>query len=227
MMHPFATSLLEVFEQYADPKRAAEMSAYMKEIDAFYGIPSPHRKQIAKEVLNAHGKGVLQDWQVICSTLMKHGKREAMYSAIEFAEKAHKHWKEDAIEQLMQLIAHHSWWDTVDAIAPLVGIYFEKFPEKRDAYIALWMESEDFWLCRICLLFQKRYKQDTDEQLLYGLCLKLANEKEFFIRKGMGWALREYSYVNPASVQDFIQKSPLSALTKKEGMKAIIRRNQS
>jgi 3-methyladenine DNA glycosylase AlkD len=158
---------------------------------------------------------------------MNKGKREGIYSAIEFAEKAHKHWEEEAIDFLTKLILHRSWWDTVDAIAPLIGIYFEKFPEKRDAYIAQWMESGNFWLWRICLLFQKRYKQDTDEQLLYALCVKLAGEKEFFIRKGMGWALREYSYVNPESVRDFVEKSPLSALTKKEALKAINRRNHS
>lgn len=226
-MHPFATLLLDFFEVNADVNRGKEMSAYMKHIDEFYGIPSPQRKQFAKDILNAYGKDALLDWQEIILTLMNKGKREGMYSAIEFAEKAHKHWEEDAIDFLTILIVHRSWWDTVDALAPLIGIYFEKFPEKRDAYIEKWMESGNFWLWRICLLFQKRYKQDTDEQLLYALCVKLADEKEYFIRKGMGWALREYSYINPESVKDFIEKSPLSALTKKEALKAINRRNHS
>ena len=226
-MHQFVKMLLQEFEKNANPQRAFEMSAYMKHIDEFYGIPSPQRKQFAKDILNSYGKDALMDWQEINLTLMNKGKREGMYSAIEFAEKAHKHWEEDAIDLLTKLILHRSWWDTVDAIAPLIGIYFEKFPEKRDAYIAKWMESGNFWLWRICLLFQKRYKQDTDEQLLYALCVKLAGEKEFFIRKGMGWALREYSYVHPDSVRDFVEKSPLSALTKREALKAINRRNHS
>jgi 3-methyladenine DNA glycosylase AlkD len=226
-MHQFVKMLLQEFEKNANPQRALEMSAYMKHIDEFHGIPSPQRKQFAKDVLNSYGKDALLDWQEINLALMNKGKREGMYSAIEFAEKAHKHWEEDAIVFLTKLILHRSWWDSVDAIAPLIGIYFEKFPEKRDAYIAQWMESGNFWLWRICLLFQKRYKKDTDEQLLYALSLKLAGEKEFFIRKGMGWALREYSYVNPESVRDFVEKYPLSALTKKEALKAINRRNHS
>ena len=226
-MHQFVKMLLQEFEKNANPQRALDMSAYMKHIDEFHGIPSPQRKQFAKDVLNSYGKDALLDWQEINLTLMNKGKREGMYSAIEFAEKAHKHWEEDAIVFLTKLILHRSWWDSVDAIAPLIGIYFEKFPEKRDAYIAKWMESGNIWLWRICLLFQKRYKKDTDEQLLYALCLKLAGEKEFFIRKGMGWALREYSYVNPESVRDFVEKSPLSALTKKEALKVINRRNHS
>ncbi|MEY5131476.1 MAG: hypothetical protein RL734_1543 [Bacteroidota bacterium] len=226
-MHQFVKMLLQEFEKNANPQRAFEMSAYMKHIDEFYGIPSPQRKQFAKDILNAYGKDALFDWQEIILTVMNKGKREGMYSAIEFAEKAHKHWEEDAIDLLTKLILHRSWWDTVDAIAPLIGIYFEKFPEKRDAYIAKWMESGNFWLWRTSLLFQKRYKQDTDEQLLYALCVKLAGEKEFFIRKGMGWALREYSYVNPESVRDFVERSPLSTLTKKEALKVINRRNHS
>lgn len=226
-MHPLASSLLHVFEKNADQKRALEMSAYMKHIDEFYGIPSPKRKQFAKDVLHAHGKDALSDWQEITLDLKKYGKREAMYCAIEYAEKAHKYWKEDAIDVLMILILHRSWWDSVDALASLIGIYFKKYPEKRDGYINAWMESDNMWLRRICLLFQKRYKQATDEQLLFSLCLKFADEKEFFIRKGMGWALREYSYVNPESVREFIEKSPLSALSKKEAMRAINRKNHS
>lgn len=226
-MHPLASSLIQLFEQNADPKRAIEMSAYMKHIDEFHGISAPVRKQLAKDVVNAHGKDALSDWKEIILSLMKYGKREGMYCAIEYAEKAHKYWKEDAIDYLLTLISHHSWWDSVDAIAPLIGIYFKKFPKKRDEYIKMWMESGNLWLLRTCLLFQKRYKQDTDIQLLYALCLQLASEKEFFIRKGMGWALREYSYVNPDSVSDFVEKSPLSALTKKEAMRAIKRKNHS
>jgi len=226
-MHQFVTLLLHTFEHNADAKRAIEMSAYMKHIDEFYGIPSPQRKQFAKDVLNTCGKDALMDWQEIILTLMNKGKREGMYSAIEFAEKAHKYWEEDAIDFFTKLILHRSWWDSVDAIAPLIGLYFKKFPQQRDEYIKTWMESENFWLQRICLLFQKRYKQDTDEALLYNLCLRLADEKEFFIRKGMGWALREYSYANPESVKKFVERSPLSALTKKEALKAINRRYQS
>ena len=227
MMHTFAAFLIELFEYHADSERAMPMKAYMKDIDEFYGIPSPQRKELFREALQQFPKSILIDWADISVSLATHGKREAMYCAIECAEKAHKHWDEDAIESLITLILYHSWWDSVDALAPLIGIYFQKYPHKRDHYVKAWMESENFWLWRICLLFQKRYKQDTDEALLYGLCLKLASVQEFFIRKGMGWALREYSYVNPLSVQDFVEKSPLSALTKKEAMKGINRNNQS
>jgi 3-methyladenine DNA glycosylase AlkD len=227
MMHSFTVFLIELFDHNADSERAMPMKAYMKDIDEFYGIPSPQRRELLREALQQFPKHILNNWADISFSLARYGKREAMYCAIEIAEKAHKYWNEEALKTLLDLIHHRSWWDTVDAIAPLIGMYFKKFPYQRDEYIETWMESGNFWLQRICLLFQKRSKQDTDESLLYTLCLRLADEKEFFIRKGMGWALREYSYVNPESVRDFVEKSPLSALTKKEALKAINRKYQS
>ena len=222
-MHACSQALLSAFDEHADSNRALPMRAYMKNIYAFYGISSPDRKQLCNNILAQFPKTFLSDWQIIVKDLMKKGKREAMYAAIDIAQKAHKHWDLKAIDTLLELALHHSWWDTIDAIAPLIGIYFEKYPDKRNSLIEEWMHSGNFWLQRLCLLFQKRYKSNTDKELLFSLCLRLAKEKEFFIRKGMGWALREYSYVNPKDVKQFVLSSPLSPLTKKEALKVIER----
>lgn len=222
-MHACSQALLSAFDNHADSNRALPMRAYMKNIDAFYGISSPDRKQLCNNILAQFPKTILSDWQIIVKDLMKKGKREAMYTAIDIAQKAHKHWDLKAIDTLLELALHHSWWDTIDAIAPLIGIYFEKYPDRRNSLIEKWMHSGNFWLQRLCLLFQKRYKSNTDKELLFSLCLRLAKEKEFFIRKGMGWALREYSYVNPKDVKQFVLSSPLSPLTKKEALKVIER----
>ena len=226
-MYPCSQALLSACNHHADPQKAIPMYAYMKEIDAFYGIPAPLRKQVLRQTLAEFPKDILSDWKTIVIELMRNGKREAFYSAIEIAEKSVKHWDEDAIDTLLEMVHYHSWWDTIDAIAPLIGIYISLFPQHRDRFISEWMSSGNFWLQRICLLFQKRYKSHTDQKLLFDLCLRLAEEKEFFIRKGMGWALREYSYVNPKAVSAFVHASPLSALTKKEALKVINRLHQS
>ncbi|MFN4902567.1 MAG: DNA alkylation repair protein [Ignavibacteria bacterium] len=226
-MHACSQALLSAFDEHADSKRAMPMRAYMKDIDVFYGIPSPNRKKLCKHVLAQFPKTILKDWQHIVRDLMNKGKREAMYAAIDIAEKAHIYWDEEAIDILLEMALYRSWWDTIDAISPLIGTYIEKNPNKRDSLIEKWMRSGNFWLQRICLLFQKRYKTRTDKELLFSLCLRLADEKEFFIRKGMGWALREYSYVNPKEVKQFVLSSPLSPLTKKEGLKVIERKHQS
>ena len=185
-MHACSQSLLSAFDEHADSNRALPMRAYMKNIDAFYGISSPNRKQLCNNILAQFPKTILSDWQIIVKDLMKKGKREAMYAAIDIAQKAHKHWDLKAIDTLLELALHHSWWDTIDAISPLIGIYFEKYPDKRNSFIEEWMHSGNFWLQRLCLLFQKRYKSYTDKELLFSLCLRLAKEKRILYSKGNG-----------------------------------------
>lgn len=223
-MHELAKDLLTAFEEHADSKRAVPMRSYMKDIDAFYGIPAPLRKQLLRHILGMYPKTILSEWESILKDLTCTGKREAMYAAIEIAEKAHKHWKVNAVKTLLAIVHHRPWWDTIDALAPLIGIYFDRFPEQRNVLIEEWMASGNMWLQRICILFQKRYKTNTDKELLFSICMRLANEKEFFIRKGIGWALREYAYVNPKAVQEFVSTSPLSSLSKKEALKALARK---
>jgi len=87
------------------------------------------------------------------------------------------------------------------------------------AYLTKWMTSQNMWLQRICILHQKRYKAQTDEQLLFSLCIQLKESKEFFIRKAIGWALREYSYVQTLAVITFVHSYEFSGLTKREALK--------
>jgi 3-methyladenine DNA glycosylase AlkD len=77
------------------------------------------------------------------------------------------------------------------------------------------------WLRRTAILFQLKYKQDTNEQLLYQYILRNADSKEFFIQKAIGWALREYSKTSPASVKEFLQDHEVSRLSYREGSKYI------
>jgi len=84
-----------------------------------------------------------------------------------------------------------------------------------------WIDDENFWLQRTAILHQLRYKKQTDEKRLFAYCLKYAAQKEFFIRKAIGWALREYSKTNPAAVKRFVKGAPLSNFSKKEAMKWI------
>ena len=81
------------------------------------------------------------------------------------------------------------------------------------------MDSGNFWLQRSCLLFQLKYKQATDEKLLFELCTQLSSEKEFFIRKAIGWALRQYARTAPERVRNFVVKTDLQPLSRKEALK--------
>ncbi len=89
-----------------------------------------------------------------------------------------------------------------------------------------WISDPNMWIRRTGILSQNRHKVETDEKKLFEYCLERAHEKEFFIRKAIGWALREYSYVAPASVEKFLEKNKnvLSPLSLKEGAKQLARK---
>lgn len=115
------------------------------------------------------------------------------------------------------LISTKSWWDTVDAIAPKpVGKIAASYPEVIEETLDGWAVHENMWLRRAAILFQLKYKEKTDDALLYRYILKNADSKEFFIQKAIGWALREYSKTNPASVKEFIENHKLAPLSVRE-----------
>jgi len=142
------------------------------------------------------------------------------YAGMEVLFRQRKKSSAESIGLLEWMITRKSWWDTVDYIAPnLVGNLFIAFPELRDETIENWMKSGNFWLQRSCLLFQLKYKANTDSGLLFNLCTRLAGEKEFFIRKAIGWSLREYAKTNPEAVKSFVDRTELSGLSKREALK--------
>ncbi|MDY0078468.1 MAG: DNA alkylation repair protein, partial [Bacteroidales bacterium] len=99
------------------------------------------------------------------------------------------------------------------------GSHFQRFPEIRDETLSKWMLSGNFWLQRSCLIFQLKYKEQTDEALLFELCRQLGGEKEFFIRKAIGWALRQYARTAPQAVKQFVDSTDLQPLSKREALK--------
>lgn len=121
-----------------------------------------------------------------------------------------------------ELITSKSWWDTVDTLAQkAVGKIARSFPDVIEENIEFWNDSDHLWLQRSAILFQLKYKEQTNEDLLYRYIITHSQSKEFFIQKAIGWALREYSKTNPDSVRQFMEKHPLSKLSVREGSKYI------
>jgi 3-methyladenine DNA glycosylase AlkD len=138
---------------------------------------------------------------------------------MEFLKRSSKYEPLEIIKLYEYIIAAKSWWDTVDFIAAnLVGTYFIAHPQMITSTTTRWMESENIWLQRSCLLFQLRYKAQIDTELLHSFILQLSSSKEYFIRKAIGWALREYSKTNPEFVVNYVNNNNISALSKKEAL---------
>lgn len=214
------TPLIESFNKHADTEYAERMRAYMKNQFDYLGLASPLRKELAKAFYKNHGYPEIEEIEALVEKCWKLPFREYKYFAMELMVRMKKKVGHDSILLYERLITDQSWWDTIDLIAPsLVGHHFMEFPEERIDYIDKWVASDNIWLQRSSILFQLKYKNKTDTNLLGSIILELVDSKEFFIRKAIGWALREYSKTDPAFVVRFVQNQELSGLSQREALK--------
>jgi 3-methyladenine DNA glycosylase AlkD len=214
--------VLNAFSAVANISDALAMSKYMRNRFQFFGIKSELRKMIQKELLSVHKLPEGEELKDFVEKLWALPQRELHYFAMEILEKPIKKADDSWMPLLEKLVSTNSWWDSVDAIASkLIGNYLVKHPEYEDSYPEKWIQSENFWFRRTALLYQLKYKKNTNFERLKDFVLRTANEKEFFIQKAQGWALREYAKTNPEAVRNFVSENEkvLSPLTKREALK--------
>lgn len=221
-MKDFIQALDEAFLLNADPEIKVGKEAYMRNKFAFHGILAPHMKEIAKPFLLKAYLPVKGEMAAIVMELWNRPEREYQYFAQEFAFKYIGFPEKGDIELYEFMVTHKSWWDTVDFIAnKLIGSYFKRYPEKIKSYSEKWLRSENIWLQRSAVIFQLKYKEKTDTEVLEYAIRSLRGSKEFFINKAIGWALREYGKTNPDWVMDFVENAELSNLSKREALRII------
>ncbi len=221
--HPLVRILDEEFVRLADQKIASAQAAYMRDQFCYLGLKRPVRDGVQKELFKKHVITSREEFAQIVDHLWQKKYREFHYSALDLIIKQRKLWSPSIITLFERLVRTHSWWDTVDLIAAkLVGSLLEKYPDMVPMMDG-WIEDPHLWIRRTAILFQLKWKERTDEKRLFAYCKKCAEEEEFFIRKAIGWALREYSKTAPKAVDKFISSnySCLSSLSIREGSKYI------
>jgi 3-methyladenine DNA glycosylase AlkD len=222
MSHEYADRLVSLLRENRNEENREAMENYMRNQFAFFGIKTPERTALLRDFLKKNGKPPMEDLPAIVRSLWKEPQRECRYAALSLLDKQAKHLSREHLPLLEEMILSGSWWDTIDHIAPhLVGRIHEK--EHADDYLEKWIQTDNFWLNRTAILHQLRYKEKTDEKRLFRYILMHHESKEFFIRKSIGWALREYSKTNPEAVKRFIASENLAPLSKREGLKHINR----
>lgn len=209
----------------ADSLRAKGMSNYMKQNFDFYGISSTERRNIMSEYRKeiplpkiVTGKDLV-DFMVLS---WGNFPRELQYCALDIGRKYVKLLEMGDIEGIEYLITHKSWWDSVDSLAP----YFAASILSMDKSYALkkseeWIASGNLWLQRSAIIYQLKQKSKTDAEILEHNIMALIDHKDFFIRKAIGWALREYAKTNPEFTLEFVEnhKDLLSNLSIREALK--------
>ncbi len=219
-IHPYLKPLQRLFESEADERIAIGQRAYMKGNFDFYGIKTPHRRQLIRVFLEEHGRPAHDLMAAICRSAWDQPQREFQYTAMELFTHAAKTHGPQELLLAEELILRKSWWDTVDHLA--VHGVGKILLHNRGSMVATnrhYMESGQLWLQRTALIFQLRYKEGTDRKLLFDNVRKLADHKDFFIRKAIGWALRQYAYVDKHAVIGLLRTVELSPLSVREALK--------
>jgi len=224
-MHSYLIPLIDSFKENIDPDYAVGMKKYMKDQFDYFGIRTPDRKALTKDFIKQNGLPVYADLETIVKDLWLMKERECQYSAIFILKECITDAPKDIIKLLEYMILNKSWWDTVDGIASwLVGTLFSNNPDMIVPKTTEWMESDNIWLQRTCLLFQLGYKEKTDLELLFGFIKRLSSSDVFWINKAIGWILREYSKTDPGAVIDFVENNQISGLSRREALKVINKR---
>jgi 3-methyladenine DNA glycosylase AlkD len=218
----YVTAIEAEFSRHTDAKQAAGAKAYVRDQFDYYGMSTPKRRLVEKAIHANHPLPPLEALEKIIKALWKKPQRELQYFAMELCYRYKKQFPREFIALFEWMITTKSWWETVDFIAPkLVAEYFRLYPETITGKTNEWMKSGNIWLMRTALIFQNLHKKKTDEKLLFSLILKCKDHPDFFIRKGIGWALRQYARTNPAAVKKFVTQNKLSPLSEKEALKHV------
>lgn len=209
-----------------DPRNAEAMAAYMRDQFPFAGIKTPERRALTRRALAGVVVDDEQELRRLAEACWAQPERELQYVACDVLARHVGVCGPSTVGWSRALITTKSWWDTVDPLATnVVGALVRRHRacvETMDA----WIDDDDVWLVRTALLHQLRWKHETDADRLFAYCLRRAADPDFFVRKAIGWALREHSKTDPEAVERFVadHADVLSTLSRREALKVIERR---
>ena len=206
----------------ANPEKAAPMAAYMKTDQPFYGVQKAGRTLIYREMIERFPPRDRDEYREAVLGLWVLPHREQQYLALAYAKAFPRYVTLSSVPLYRRLIVDGAWWDLVDDIAvKLVGGVLFKQRERMTPKVRAWIDHKNMWLRRTAIIAQIGHKADTDETLLLDACAARLHESEFFIRKAIGWALRDYARTKPDEVRAFaaIHREDMSGLSFREATK--------
>ncbi|WP_406010203.1 DNA alkylation repair protein [Streptomyces sp. NBC_00637] len=207
----------------ADPERAAAMGAYMKDVAPFLGLPTPARRALSRTVLAGTPRPDEADCTAIALRCWALPQREYHYFAVDYLRRHTPRLSSAFLPVARRLVTTKSWWDTVDPLAAHMVGALVAADSRLGAEMDVWIVDEDVWVARTALLHQLRRKEHTDADRLFAYCLLRSGHPDFFIRKAIGWALREYAKTDPDAVRAFVarERERFAPLTVREALRNI------
>ena len=199
-LHPsteLCRALREALHENGNPEKAPGMQTYMKSEMPYLGVQTPALKAVCRKVFSAHPINAQKRWMDTILAIWRNADyREERYAAIRLGEHpAYEDFRTlEALPCYEEMIVDGAWWDYVDAIAPrLVGGLLTRYPEEMKEMMLKWAHSSDIWKRRASIICQLKFKDATDVDLLQACIEPSIDHTEFFLRKAIPWALREYA----------------------------------
>ncbi len=209
----------------ADPKKAPFMQAYMKSAMPYHGITSPLLKSTCKRLLTSVDLSTREIWSSQVLALWRGAThREERYVAIALTgdSRAAPFQTPAAMPLYEEIIVTGAWWDYVDDVAShRVGPILRTHPLRMRPMMLAWSKARNMWKRRTSIICQLGFKRQTDLDLLYACIEPSLDSSEFFLRKAIGWALRQHAWTDPAEVTRYVRRNRarLSPLSIREALK--------
>lgn len=208
----------------AHPDKAGAMQAYAKSSMPYFGVQAPALRQICDGVFSSHPLTTAAAWRLAIAHLWDTAAhKELRYAAIELAAyQPYQRFISMALVPLYRrLVQDGAWWDTVDALAGRVAVLLAAYPVPLAKTLRAWAKQDNIWLRRVAIIAQVGARDTTDQALLYDCIGPSIDSKQFFLRKAIGWALREYAKANPGEVRRYLgaHQAILSPLSVREAEK--------
>ncbi|MBK6521940.1 MAG: DNA alkylation repair protein [Sphingobacteriaceae bacterium] len=218
----FVKKVSDTLYKNANSQNAKAMKKYLLDQFEFIGLKKPQRAALCKPLFAEVKPFITEKWILETAALLwKKREREFHYVALDLFEKNKKLITPASFKTLKKMIVTNSWWDSVDgissyAIAPLL-LNYPKMKKEMERFA----KHKNMWLNRVAIIHQILYKEKTDTKFLYKVCARHMHREEFFIRKAIGWALRQHAKTNRKEVYAFVEKNKqkLSGLSYREALK--------
>lgn len=214
-------ALRETLHEHRNDADALHIRRYFRDQFGSFGLKQGTRRALTNEYIKEAKHFSADELSSLLRLLWQQDEREFQHTGMELLHRYRDKPAYNIRTELEHVITHKSWWDTIDFIAShTAGDAFHRRWLSREDIIQ-WNSSGHLWLVRTSILFQLKYKAATDWSFLQQLILPHTGHMDFFIRKAIGWALREYSKTEPERVIDFVNAHELSGLSKREALKVV------
>jgi 3-methyladenine DNA glycosylase AlkD len=226
-VHELVAAIRDGLAELADPVRAEATRAYMKSVMPYRGLTTAARRGLVRAAQAATPPAEAGAWLASILALWREAAyREERYAAIDLLiDRRAAAWRTPAlVPTIEELVVTGAWWDLVDPVATrALGDLLGRFHGEVRPVVAAWAGSDNMWLRRSAVICQIKAKAATDTALLEHCIEANIGQRDFFIRKAIGWALREYAKTDPDWVAAFVggRADRLSPLSRREALKHI------